>query len=64
MTAQLTSPRLSKPAAWRCRTTSEPEWNYGESKLSAKDLFRKEPGFEEQALYAPARSQTDGKAST
>jgi hypothetical protein len=38
------------PVAWRCRTTDEPGWQYGETKLKAKDLFRKEPGFEEQPL--------------
>jgi hypothetical protein len=45
-----------KPVAWRCRTTDEPEWNYGPSKLAAKDLFRKEPGFEEQPLFAQPQS--------
>jgi hypothetical protein len=43
--------RDTRPVAWRCRTTDEPDWKYGESSLLAKDLFRKESGFEEQPLY-------------
>lgn len=56
---------LGKPVAWRYRSKDEPKWEYSEKKLIAKDLFRKEPGFEEQSLYAdivdasPAISSTD-----
>ena len=39
---------------WRSRSADEPEWQYSKTKLSAKDLARKDLGFEEQPLYAPS----------
>lgn len=52
---------MNTPVAWRCRTTEEPDWKYGESPLTKKDLFRKELGFEEQPLYArPTSPVTNG----
>lgn len=46
-----------KPIAWRYRSKDEPKWEYSEKRLIAKDYFRKEPGFEEQPLYASSVTQ-------
>jgi hypothetical protein len=55
---------IGRPAAYRTRFAAEPNWEYGETKWPVKDLARKERGFEEQALYAPALpSQKLGDAS-